>query len=237
MAIFYLRNSKIEGNKLIITDEELLRHLRSVLRIKIGEEVKFFDNDSIYKVITKEILRGHAVFEVENVQKKITKPLNIAVAQAVIEKNELENAIRLLISATVQDIYIFKADRSNLSLNENKLNRLREIALNASEQSEVCTIPNLIYFENTDSLLNYKDSLKFALSFGSQKSIKDVVNHLKEKQITFLVGPEGGFSKRELELFSEFSIPIITLRSGVFRSQFAGAVAVLTTLELAHLLT
>jgi len=46
------------------------------------------------------------------------------------------------------------------------------------------------------------------------------------------VGPEGGFSEKEISILKNKNAREVAIKSGIFRSQFAGTVAVLTVLEL-----
>ncbi|BAL81359.1 RsmE family RNA methyltransferase [Caldisericum exile] len=236
MAIYYLRESKIKRD-LIFVENDLLHHLRNVLRIKRGEVIKFFDEDFIYKAECTEIEKDFLTFRIIEKSKKTSPKVQLQIVQSIIDKSELEDAIRFLVTTKVLQIILVKTERSTNSLKEAQLKRLKEIILNTSEQSEICFIPELQYFENLNKAISMFKENAFVLHFGSNLSLKDTVKIANlSKPITLFVGPEGGFSEKEIEIFNQNEIPSITLKSGVFRSQFAGAIAVLTLLELTYLL-
>ncbi|MGB9769400.1 RsmE family RNA methyltransferase [Caldisericum exile] len=232
MAIYYLKESKIEKDQIIITND-LLHHLKNVLRIKKGEKIKFFDDNFIYTTECIEKEKDALIFRIKEISKNKKPEIEFNIIQSVIEKNELEDSIRLLVTSRVSKIFVTNTERSAKSFKETNLKRLREIALNTSEQSEICFIPEIIYLESLDRAIQMFHENSFVLHFGSKYSLKDIPSIANlNKPITFFVGPEGGFSEGEIEMFKKNAIPIITLKSGVFRSQFAGTVAVLVTLEL-----
>ena len=236
MAIYFLRESKIE-NGTIFVEGELLHHLKNVLRVKKGEIFKFFDSEHIYLTECAEVGKDNLIFKIIEVS-KIEKPkIHFHIAQSIIDKGELENAIRFLVSAKVEKISLIQTKRSPNELKESQFNRLKDIALNTAEQSEVCFVPEIKYFRNLDEVINevIKNTTQnaFALHFGGDYTLKDIPQLINpQKPITFFVGPEGGFTAEEVLKFKNANIRIVTLKSGVLRSQFAGVITVLTTLEL-----
>ena len=236
MATYFLRESKIE-NSTIFVEGELLHHLKNVLRVKKGEIFTFFDSEHIYLTECAEVGKDNLIFKIIEVS-KIEKPkIHFHIAQSIIDKGELENAIRFLVSAKVEKISLIQTKRSPNELKESQFNRLKDIALNTAEQSEVCFVPEIKYFRNLDEVINevIKKTTQnaFALHFGGDYTLKDIPQLINpQKLITFFVGPEGGFTAEEVLKFKDANIRIVTLKSGVLRSQFAGVITVLTTLEL-----
>ena len=234
MAIYYLRDSKIEGNTILV-ESELFHHLKNVLRVRKGEELSLFNEENIFKTKVQDISKDSLVLEIEDKLHIRSNKNPFQIAQAAIEKNELELAIRLIVSTGVKKVFVFKGERSDTKITAAYMKRLNEIALNTAEQSEVCLVPEIEYFEKVEDLLNsneLKENL-FALSPNGAYSLKDVANAMKKNsEITFFIGPEGGFSEKEINILKNKNAREVAIKSGIFRSQFAGVVAVLTTLEL-----
>ncbi len=234
MAIYYLRDSKIEENTILV-EGELFHHLKNVLRVRKGEELSLFNEENIFRAKVKDAARDSLTLEIEDKLPTKSKENPFQIAQAAIEKNELELAIRLIVSTGVRKIFVFKGERSDTKITAAYMERLNEIALNTAEQSEVCLVPEIEYFEKVEDLLNsneLKENL-FALSPNGAYSLKDVANAMKKNpEITFFVGPEGGFSEKEINILKNKNAREVAIKSGIFRSQFAGVVAVLTVLEL-----
>lgn len=234
MAIYYLRDSKIEENTILV-ESKLFHHLKNVLRVRRGEELSLFNEGNIFRAIVKDVEKDSLILQIEN---RLPQKLNknpFQIAQAAIEKNELELAIKLIVSTGVKKVFVFRGERSDTKITATYIERLNEIALNTAEQSEVCLVPEIEYFEKVEDLLNsneLKENL-FSLSPNGAYSLKDVANAMKENsEITFFIGPEGGFSEKEINILKDKNAREVAIKSGIFRSQFAGVVAVLTTLEL-----
>lgn len=235
MAIYFLKDSTIKENEILI-GKDLLHHLRNVLRIRKGDVVKFFDEERIFVAECIQTEKNSLTFKVNEVFENKTPEIEFQIVQSFIEKSELEDTIRFLVSAKVKRILLVKTKRSPFELKESQLKRLKEIALNTAEQSEVCFVPEISVCENLEKAIDSFHENAFVLHFGSSLSLKDIAKFVDlKKPITFFVGPEGGFAENEITHFKDRNIKIITLKSGVFRSQFAGTVAVLTTLELISL--
>jgi len=103
MAIYYLRDSKIEENTILV-ESKLFHHLKNVLRVKRGEELSLFNEGNIFRAIVKDVEKDSLILQIEN---RLPQKLNknpFQIAQAAIEKNELELAIKLIVSTGVKKV-------------------------------------------------------------------------------------------------------------------------------------
>ena len=67
-----------------------------------------------------------------------------------------------------------------------------------------------------------KSDLKICFNNSADKFIKDIQDSVvKAKEILLLIGPEGGFSKFELNLLEENFFTIVKLNSNILRSEVA----------------
>jgi len=65
MAIYYLRDSKIEENTILVKGE-LFHHLKNVLRVKRGEELSLFNEGNIFRAIVKDVEKDSLILQIEN---------------------------------------------------------------------------------------------------------------------------------------------------------------------------
>ena len=83
MAIYYLRDSKIEENTILV-ESKLFHHLKNVLRVRRGEELSLFNEGNIFRAIVKDVEKDSLILQIENrlPPKSIKKPFQIAQAAA-----------------------------------------------------------------------------------------------------------------------------------------------------------
>jgi 16S rRNA (uracil1498-N3)-methyltransferase len=112
------------------------------------------------------------------------------------------------------------------------LERLRKIAAEASEQSgrgEVPMVHDVISLENILKSSILPEEKIFLHPEG--KYIGDFLSAKNSKHIAVFLGPEGGFTPAEIEEFSVYRIPEVSLGSQTLRTETA-AIAVSSLLLL-----
>lgn len=131
------------------------------------------------------------------------------------------------------------------------LDKLSAVALEAAEQSEQLSVPIFSSWTNNENGLesNIESLLQEWRSFTNDSralficrerteerqgvvSLMQALNAHDRKSVAFLIGPEGGWSKREEALFDEYcklypeSIMGISLGSNILRAETAGITAI-----------
>lgn len=133
-------------------------------------------------------------------QKIALNPPKTHIIQAIIDNNDFDKILPFLNELYVDKITLFYADFSQRNQKIN-LERLTNILINSSMQCGRLNLMKIEVFNNLDSVLEaYKNC--FALDFGCE-----IIDNLKDKN-SFIIGAEGGFSKRERELLKECSFSI-----------------------------
>ena len=93
--------------------------------------------------------------------------------------------------------------------------------IHACEQSRRMTIPVLHEAVSLKNFLNnFDENKKLFVGLEKKTTTAGLVNF--GKNCTFLVGPEGGFSEKEVKLFSEYEfISEFYFRRNILRSETA----------------
>ena len=205
-----------------INDEEQT-HIAKVLRMREGEEIYVTDGKG-------NLAKGTLVFEGKKVSLDIKKikenlpdfspKLHIAIAPTKnIDRIEffLEKATEMGISE-VTLIQTEKTERKILNIE-----KLRKQSIAASKQSlrfHFPVINDLMKFP--DFIKNLDPETTFVAHCNENLeriNLKDI--NLKEK-ITFLIGPEGDFSEKEIQTLAEKGIKAISLGNQRLRTETAG---------------
>lgn len=234
MPILYFEEEPSENSEFEILDERLVRHLRA-LRYRENDEVEFFRSGKKY--ICKLLLNERNLFKfraLKIVECNYPKP-HVSLAQAIIDKENLETIIRLNIPLFVSQFIFFRSERSNFKISEKAMKRLLQVGLSVSEQSEVCFFPDLCYKNSLEDALEYisNESSVFVLDINATKKISCFKEKIKNcDKISIFVGPEGGFSEKEKALFEKYNAQLIKLSSAIFRSEIAGFASIILLREI-----
>lgn len=110
-----------------------------------------------------------------------------------------------------------------------KIERLEKIIHSACKQSLQYNFPKIntpIPFN--EFVISEKDSLNLIAYCGEtpKKPLKAILEKKAQKNITIMIGPEGDFSTKEIELATNHKYQPITLGTSRLRTETAGIVAV-----------
>ncbi|MGC2204133.1 MAG: 16S rRNA (uracil(1498)-N(3))-methyltransferase [Stellaceae bacterium] len=210
-------------------------YLRSVLRLGRGAKVKAFSAaDGEWLCTIAESGRGDIQLTVEH-QLRAAEPEGepgLWLVFAPIKRARLvwliEKATELGASALVP---VWTARTQSGRIN---LERLRAHAIEASEQSERLSVPELRVPEKLGALLTgwpAERRLIVCDETGAGEPIATAVTRLSPGPMALLVGPEGGFDQSELDAIDKFSfVTCVRLGPRVLRAETA-ALAALAVLQ------
>ena len=222
-----LFHGEVSNNQVIINDEEQT-HIVKVLRMRSGEEIFVTDGKG-------NLAKGNLHFEGKKVSLDILEikenlpnfstRLHIAIAPTKnIDRIEffVEKATEMGISE-ITLLQTEKTERKNLNID-----KLRKQSIAASKQSL------RFHFPVINDLAKFSDFIKdvdlentFVAHCNESLERIDLkmlrqAQHDSVKNITFLIGPEGDFSDKEIALLAENGVKAVSLGSQRLRTETAG---------------
>ncbi len=237
MTRIFLPPEILASEQIVITGDHA-RHLSLVLRVKPDEPLTIFDGNG-FKYSCKVV----HVHKKEVIAKKIKKEpysvesdVSITLAQGIAKGEKMDFIIQKSTELGVNKIIPLITKRSQVRHTE-KIERWRKIALSASQQSGRDKVPQI------DKPISFKEFLYPALEkvyeggfstkgiiFSESKeerNLKQVLTGFQDiKQITLLVGPEGGFSKEEVTVAVEKGFIEVSLGPRILRTETAPITAI-----------
>ncbi len=233
MPIFYYHIKK-DAQEIAVEEKTLIHHLRDVMRVGKNESIRFFDNNYIYTTKVREITKTKIACHIEKKTRAKQFLPEISIVQSIIKPQLLEEVIKLCVPVGVQTFFFTKMDKSQKYNIEKKIQRLNAIALSVAEQSEVAFIPKVALLNGIEDFFKLKDeSFSIVLEPSAQQNIISLLKNTMLKKLSIMIGPEGVFSKKEMEMFNVHNIPFVFLNTGIFRSELAGFASTLIVRELA----
>ncbi len=240
MHRLYCPSQNISGTKITVSDKNEIHHLKDVLRIKEKEEVIVFDAGGNEYICSVERLSDKVTLHIKERRLSANREqpqIKISIACAIPKKSQMDNIVDKLTQLGVDRIIPLETERVIVRLDRQKKilrqERWKKIALASAKQSQrriLTTIEPVKNIEEVLSQVNDYDLKLIPTLAGRRKILKDVFAKNKAKNILVLIGPEGDFSPREIDLASKFGCIPISLGNAVLRVETA-AVAVASFLR------
>ncbi|WP_456455703.1 16S rRNA (uracil(1498)-N(3))-methyltransferase [Thermovibrio sp.] len=202
------------------------RHALKVLRLRKGDEIIVFDGDGreYLAEITAASPTSVKLKILEEIKVKRDSPLNSVLFMGITNKVQkfelaLQKTTELGVSRIVP-VICHRSSTAHLVKNwEGKLRRWKEIVINASKQCGRSVIPEVIEPVKIEEVEPIGD-LNFVLWEKGGNSLKDYQGY-GAQSVSFLVGPEGGLEREEVELLKEKGFKPIYLGKRILRAETA----------------
>jgi len=228
---FYI-GTPISEDKFDITDRELVYQWKNVFRYNVGSQVILFDGSGkdFIALITSLRAQG-ATVEVYKKVKAGEKPkINLWLCVGIIKKDNFELVTQKATELGVCHVIPILCERSEKkNLN---MERLQRIAIESSEQSGRGDIPVIHAITKVSELIsqNILPSEKIVLNLEGEY-IGDTISSRNPREIAVFIGPEGGWTEKELKEFELAGISAVSLGTQVLRAETA-AIAIASLLLL-----
>lgn len=207
----------------ISIDKDEQQHIVKVLRMREGEEIYLTDGNG-------NLAKGTLIFEgkkvtlnVSEVQENLpdfSPKLHIAIAPTKnIDRIEffVEKAVELGISE-ISLILTEQTERKNINID-----KLRKQAIAASKQSLRSHFPKINDLQKFSELMKNLNSENTFVAHCNKSLARISLNDIPTlDRYTFLIGPEGDFSDREIQVLAEKGIKAVSLGNQRLRTETAG---------------
>jgi 16S rRNA (uracil1498-N3)-methyltransferase len=225
MQLFY--NSSInENTESFFFDKEESKHIIKVLRKK-DNDILFVTNGLGYLFKTKITLASDSKCTVKilSAVKSETPQFHLHLAVAPTKMNErfewfLEKATEI----GIHEITPILCDRSERKVINQE--RFEKIILTAMKQANVLFLPKLNKFKTFKEFMQVKNEGMQLIAHCEETSKKSLKSVLKPNQnVTLLIGPEGDFSEKEIQLATAQNFTAVSLGNTRLRTETAAIVA------------
>jgi 16S rRNA (uracil1498-N3)-methyltransferase len=229
----FYHSEKLELKHVVELIAQTHIHATKVLRLKVGDQFALFNGDG-YDYVAKVIeLSKHktSVEIIDRYEVNHESPLKITLAQGLAAGDKMDWIIQKAVELGIQSIQPLLTERSIIKLDreraDKKLEHWRTVAISACEQTGRSIIPDILspihlvqWLSNQNQTAN---SLKLILTPAKAQNI----NHLEKPSspVVFMVGPEGGFSEKEMNLALSSSFVPVNFGKRVLRTETASVVA------------
>ncbi len=200
-------------------DKSQSHYLNKVMRVKENESFSLFNNKGEWEAKILRISKGLVEFEIIKQLRQKENMKDLWLAFSPIKSNYQNFMIQKATELGVTKFLPIIFERTIVrSIN---IERLKKIAIEASEQSNRINIPLI---EKTQNLENFLNSNLVDLIFTDLNSTNKKIDKSKltSKPTCIIVGPEGDFSELEREKILAFKgVQAVKINENILRSETA----------------
>lgn len=228
------QNNEINVEDIFQLDSRGHKHIFTVLRSKPGDRVILF-NGSGYEFtgIVESINKKYTMIRItDSFPKHSESPLKIHLAQAISKSDSMDFAIQKSTELGVSDITPIQTDFCGFKLSAERLGKKfqhwQQVAISACEQCQRSTIPKVhqpTHFNDWLKNTNADLKLVFDTHGDYHKSLQPSAS-AKPLSIALIIGPEGGFSEKELKAAKEYAYQETSLGPRILRTETAPIAAI-----------
>ncbi len=207
---------------------EAAHHCAQVLRYKVGDELTVFNGDGFdYRATVEQIEKKSCTIKInQNTNPNNESPLKIHLLQGVARGDKMDLIIQKSVELGVSEITPIFTERCNVKLEgkrlEKKVQHWNNTIISACEQSGRAAIPTLHLPISIMKVSNNKD-----VSIYLEPTAEEKINQLSiTKHVRLFIGPEGGFSDKDLNHLQSINCDGVKLGPRILRTETAGLAAI-----------
>jgi 16S rRNA (uracil1498-N3)-methyltransferase len=229
---FFISDPVIQDGNMLLP-EDTARQIKNVLRLKIGNVIEVFDNSgNEYQISLTQIEKKEILGHIDRRYKNTSEPsINIILYQALLPKDSFEEVLEKGTEVGINEFVPLETDRSIVKtkdIKSEKIQRWKKIIQEAAEQSERGKVPHISYpIKFSVALQEAVKKGNVLIAFENEDNFfPSMLPRIVEKATTIalFIGPEGGFTKGEMQKVKENKIKTISLGPRIFKSEIAGII-------------
>ena len=235
MGKFFIKNEQINGNKVIITGEDV-NHIKNVLRLNVNNEIHVCNSETSENYICKiKNLPNKTTSDIEcEIIKKIDNisegNVILHIFQGIPKSDKIELIIQKGTELGVAEFIPVNFKRCVVKISGKdeikKIDRWNKISEVAAKQCGRDIVPKVRNIEKVEQIgeefKNY-DLVLVAYELEDKNYIKNELLKIKKEKknykIAVVIGPEGGIEKSEVEILKSFGGRIISLGKRILRTE------------------
>ena len=227
----YYFDGELSQNKKIIIEGEEFHHMTNVMRARVNDKICLFNGDgNFYFAEIKAINKKFAEIYVDRKEPSVNEPtVNLAVYQALAKGDKLSLVMQKITEIGASELRLFESDFCDVKAQSNKQERMDNISVSAAKQ---CGRASIVKSSGIYSIKEVAEQIKEFDAFFVAYENEDghtLVHSLEKnknsiKNVAIMIGAEGGFSEKEIQLLKDAGADIVSLGKRILRTETASIV-------------
>lgn len=226
----------LQTQQTIILENSAANHVARVLRLNPADPLTIFNGQGgEYDAVIDSISKNKVTVNIQSFKDlNIESSITIHIGQVIARGEKMDLIIQKAVELGVTDFTLLYSERCEINFNEQRLQKKMEhwqgIIIAASEQ---CGRNKLMSLNAPSSLISfltkqqYKQPCKLIMDPQGNHSL---TNYLQHQDYILIIGPEGGFSQKEIDAAIKYQFFTVNLGDRILRTETA-ALAVTAVLQ------
>lgn len=205
-----------------VTDQNL-KYLRDVLRVSRGDEVIVLDGHGLaLKTCVRETGKKYILLEVLGRCPIDTEsPLHLVLIQCLLKGDKMDLVIQKATELGVREIFPVVTERSQVRFSR-KLEHWKKVAEEATRQSGRLLVPVIHDVCKMKDMFDCLEDESVRIIFSeSEKKGFNPPSSISSSSVYYMVGPEGGFTDKEVQWARESGFISAGLGKRILRAETA----------------
>lgn len=220
-------------DKTVSITGEKARYLSTVLRCKNGDDLVIFDGRGrSFRTLIRQVTAKAVIAEVVDIIRSDTEsPLNMILIQGILKGEKMDLVVQKTTELGINEIIPVITERSVLK-ETRKIDRWKKVAEDASRQCGRTAMPvvrELVSFGEALRQIPHIDSDKtggFILYEEGGNRLKTALENMNACTTAITaIGPEGGFTKEEVDTAISHGFAVASLGKRILRAETAAIAA------------
>ncbi|MEQ1762520.1 MAG: 16S rRNA (uracil(1498)-N(3))-methyltransferase [Pyrinomonadaceae bacterium] len=232
---FYAPQSQFDGTAIVLEEDET-RHLRDVLRLRVGDDANVFDGEGReFECRVDAIEKRQTTLTVQNEVTPASpeSPLDLTMAAVLLKGDKLDLVVQKAVELGVNRLIPMTSVRCDVKAADpsKRAARWRRIAMEATKQcgrARLMQIEEVVDFRELIDRTNGEEDLTRIHFSERDGGSFDAVEG--PKKILAFIGPEGGWDDAEIETATAAGIVSITFGGRILKADTA-AISIASILQ------
>ena len=222
--------ASIDQDFFVHLSKEDEHHVLHVMRMKIGDEIEVVDNKILY-LCRLDSTNPLVISMVHEIASDVEINEDVTLLYALTKGDKIDLVLQKATELGVKKVALIQSERTVVKYDnkdiEKKSQRFIKIMKEASEQSHRLVVPEFLGIFNLKSLppQAFSDVNFVAYEKDASKADEQFQGLEKGKSVSVLIGPEGGFSKQEIENLVNLGFIRTSLGKRILRAETAAIYA------------
>ena len=217
-----------ETNNVFDLDQSQSIHMTRVLRLKIDEEVNVFDGEGLSAICRISAISRNTITlkRISSVESSNIEAEKIICIIPFIKKDNFHFMLQKLTEIGVSHLILYRPDLIDQSIARKDILKLaekaEEVVISACKQCGSNFLPKMSISENLSAALSNLDVAESVYAFDIEAIKAFETTELTDQvSISFVTGPESGFSEEEKSFLSNNGAKIRLIGKNVLRAETA----------------